>query len=154
MKRISILALITLIAVAAFAAPGRRPANAGPGGPGGQHGPREILPPPLLAQFLGLTEAQIAQIQPLRETLRTTVEPLREHQRANQEQIRAAVDSGNAAKAGELLVANHALREQMKAAHDTFETSFAAMLTPAQKAKWDVYREISHLRRERPERPE
>src|SRR5215213_2009411 len=146
MKRISILALITLIAVAAFAAPGpgrRGPANAGPGGPGGQHGPGEILPPPLLAQFLGLTEAQIAQIQPLRETLRTTVEPLREHQRAKQEQIRAAVDSGNAAKAGELLVANHALREQMKAVHDAFDTSFAALLTPAQKAKWDVYREIA-----------
>ena len=148
MKRISIFILITLIAVAAIAAPGRRPQQ-GQMGPG----PNEILPPPQFADFLGLTDAQTAQIEPLREKLRTTIEPLREQQRANQEQIRAAVESGNSAQAGALAVANYNLRQQIKAAHDSFATSFEAILTAAQKAKFDVYQEIPDLRRER-ERPE
>lgn len=152
MKRISIpILLITLIAVAAVAAPGpgRGPGGGpGPGAPQGQHqGPGEILPPPLLAEFLGLTEAQIAQIQPLRETLRATVEPLAEQLRANQEQLRAAVDAGNAAEAGQLLIANHGIGQQIRAAHDTFQAAFEALLTSEQKAKWDVYQEISELRR-------
>ncbi|MGZ5441071.1 MAG: Spy/CpxP family protein refolding chaperone [Thermoanaerobaculia bacterium] len=154
MKRISIpILLLTLIAVAAVAAPGpgRGPGGgpgAGPGGPQGQQqGPGEILPPPLLAEFLGLTEAQIAQIQPLRGTLRATVEPLAEQQRANQEQLRAAVDAGNAAQAGQLLITNHGLGQQIRAAHDTFKAAFEALLTSEQKAKWDVYQEISELRR-------
>jgi Spy/CpxP family protein refolding chaperone len=146
MKRISIFLVITLIAVTAIAAPGR---GRGPGGPQGpQQGPGEILPPPLIAEFLGLTEAQIAQIQPLRETMRTTVEPLREQQKANQEQLRAAVEAGNAAQAGQLLVTNYTLGQQIKAARDAFETAFEALLTSEQKAKWDVYQEIAELRRE------
>ncbi len=148
MKRVSIhILLITLISVAAVAAPGpgRGP---GAGGPQGQHqGPGEILPPPLLAEFLGLREAQIAQIQPLRESLRATIEPLAEQLRANQEQLRAAVEAGNAAEAGQLLVTNHGLGQQIKAAHDTFKASFEALLTSEQKARWDVYQEISELRR-------
>ncbi len=150
MKRILNFTLISLIAVAAIAAPGgRRPQ--GQRGPG--PGPNELLPPPQFADFLALTDAQIAQIEPLREKLRTAIEPLREQQRANQEQIRAALESGNAEQAGTLMVANRNLREQMKAAHDAFATSFEAILTAAQKSKFDVYREINDLRRER-ERPD
>ena len=152
MKRISILTLVTLLAVAAIAAPGpgRGPRAADGPGPGVAG---EILPPPLLAQFLGLTEAQIAQIEPLRTTLRNTVEPLRDQLETNREQIRAAVEAGNAAQAGGLLVANHAIAQQIKTAHDTFATAFAALLTPEQKAKWAVYQEIVELRRDH-ERPE
>lgn len=149
MKRISIpILILALVAVAAVAAPGP---GRGPGAPQAKHGPGEILSPPLLAEFLDLTDAQIAQIQPLRETLRSTVEPLRAQQRTNQEQIRAAVEAGNASQAGTLLIANHALGQRIKAAHDTFETAFEALLTSAQRAKWDVYREIVELRRHRPE---
>jgi len=148
MKRISITILIvTFIASAAIAAPrGRR----GPG-PQQERARGEILPPQLMAEFLGLTEAQAAQVEPLRETLRATLEPLREQQRSNHDEIRAAIDAGNTAKAGELLAANHALRQQMKTAHDAFKTSFEAMLTAEQKAKWAVYSEIAELRRHRPE---
>src|SRR5688572_8164601 len=108
MKRISMILILTLMAFTAVAAPGR---GRGPK----QQGPNEILSPPLLAEFLGLTEAQIEQIQPLRETQRAMVEPLREQQKANQEQIRAAVAAGNAAEAGQLLVANHGIAQQIKA---------------------------------------
>ncbi len=146
MKRISMFLVITLIGTAAMAAPGRRPQGGPPQVPG--PAPNEILSPQALADFLDLTEAQIAQLQPLRETLRTTVEPLREQQRANQEQLRAAVEAGDAAQAGTLVVANHGLSQQMKAAHDAYEASFEALLTAAQKAKWDVYQEIAELRRQ------
>ena len=114
-----------------------------PGGPGGE------LPPALLAEFLDLTEAQIAQVQSLRDTLRATVEPLHETQRANQEQLRAAVEAGDAAKAGALLVANHGIAQQIKAAHDAFRTSFEGILTSEQKAKFAVYQELLELRRDR-----
>lgn len=150
MKRISIFTLVTFIAVTAMAAPrperGPRP-GAGPQG----HGPAEILPPQLLADFLDLSAAQIAQAQSLRDTLRDTVEPLREQLKANRDQIRDAVEAGNAAQAGGLLVANHAIHQQIKAAHDTFSTSFAAVLSAEQKAKWAVYQEIVELRRDRRE---
>lgn len=154
MKRIPIFALITLFTVAAVAAPGRGRGPQGPGqqAPGPQaHGPAEILPPPLLAEFLGLTEAQIAQVQSLRDAQRAAVEPLREQQKANHEQIRAAVEAGNATEAGQLLIANHGLGDQIRAARETFETAFAALLTSEQKAKWDVYQEIVELRHQRPE---
>jgi Spy/CpxP family protein refolding chaperone len=80
--------------------------------------------------------------------MRTTIEPLREQQKANHEAIRAAVEAGNAAQAGQLLITNHNLGQQIKAAHDTFQTAFEALLTAEQKAKWDVYQEIVEIRRQ------
>lgn len=147
MKRIIAVAILTLATLSAVAAP-RRP-SAPPSAPAQGAQPRhggELLPPQLLADFLDLGEAQITQIGQLRETLRTTVEPLREQQRANGEQLRAAVEAGDAAKAGQLMIANHRLAEQIKAAHDAFQTSFENVLTAAQKAKLAVYKEIVELR--------
>lgn len=154
MKRIPILTLITLLAVTAIAAPGPGRGPRAGDGPAPNHGPAgEILPPPLLADFLDLTESQIASAETLRTTMRNTIEPLRDQLQANREQIRDAVEAGNAAQAGGLLVANHAIAQQIRTAHETFTTAFAALLTPAQKAKWDVYQEIVELRRDR-ERPD
>jgi len=121
MKRIPIVILSLILAVAALAKPSRR-GN--------------------LAEVLDLNEQQQEQLKALRETLRTTVEPLREQKRDLREQIKAAVDAGNAQQAGELLISEKALREQFKAAHQSFETSFEKILTPEQKQKWDVYKEM------------
>lgn len=44
---------------------------------------------------------------------------------------------------------HRAMREQMEAAHEQFRRSFAAMLTPQQRAKFDVYEEIRTLRERR-----
>ena len=93
MKRTLITTLILIIAVAAVAAPPRPR--------GGEGEPR------VLAEFLGLTDAQKAQIEPLRETMRAEV----------------------------------------KAAHEKFDASFEALLTPEQKAKWDTYQQLRELRR-------
>ena len=154
MKRTLILILTLLTTLSAFAAPPQRrgpgaPQNAqgGPGAPGGRGG--EILPPGALAEFLDLTESQIASIDSFRETLQSTIEPLREQQRANREAIQSALESGNAQAAGEAMLANYKISQQIKAARDSFETSFESLLTASQKAKWDVYQEIVDLRHSR-----
>ena len=129
MKYLPALFVSLIVASALLAAPPRRP-------------------PRVLADFLDLTATQQDQAKIFREKLRTTVEPLRQQRRATREKIKSAVDAGNAEQAGELLIAEKELRLQFKAAHDTFESSFASILTPAQKAKWDVYRELREARHE------
>jgi len=126
MKRIAIVVLSLIVAVAAIAKPSRR-GN--------------------LSEILDLTTEQQEQLKALRETLRTTVEPLREQKRELREQIDAAVDAGNAQQAGQLVISERALREQFKAAHESFETSFEQILTPEQKQKWDTHKETRTPRR-------
>lgn len=142
MKRTLIALLILTIATTAFAAPGRRPAGPGDGGPA----PQALLSPPALAEFLGLTESQAAQIQSLHEQLEATIRPLAEQQRANHQAIEEALAAGNAARAGELMLANYGLGSQMKAAHDAFKAGFEGTLTAEQQAKWAIYNEIAALR--------
>ncbi len=137
MKYIPTLFIALIVATAVIAAPPRRP----PRHEGG-------LPARVLADFLDLTAAQQDQVKGFHETLRTTVEPLRDQERELREKIKAAVDAGNAQQAGELMIAEKNLRQQFKAAHDAFSTSFASILTPEQKAKWDVYQELQEARRE------
>ena len=122
MKRTVILILVMLMATAAVAGPERRA-----GGAGGRH---SLLPPGKVAEFLSLSESQVEQAKALRAAMRETVAPLRE-------QLRAKPEAENARE----------LREQIRAAADSFEASFAAMLSDEQKAKWAVYREIAQMRR-------
>ncbi len=157
MKRMLVFTLTLIVAIAAVAAPPQRrgPEGAGPQGqrgPGPGGGPRGAgLSPEALADFLDLTEAQIAQADALRKTQRAAIEPLREQMQANREALEAAIAAGNAQQIGEVTLANKALRDQVKAAHDAFETSFEALLTASQKAKWDVYQELAAMRGSRPD---
>lgn len=150
MKRTLIAILALTVAVSVFAAAPRRGARMGQGqgmGEGqGQRAGREVLTPKALAEFLGLSETQITQAQAIRETLHNTVQPLRDQIRANQVLIQAALDANDAAKAGELLLANHKLREQIEAARQAADAQFEALLTAEQKAKWDVYQQIVEAR--------
>ena len=142
---------LILIATAALIA-ARPPLPNGPppppsSGPNAPHPPGELLPPQAIAELLDLTDAQKVQLAALREALRTTVEPLHEQQRANREQVEAAIAAGNAQRIGELVLANKAIRAQLEAARATFATSFEALLTSEQRAKWAVYEEIRDLLR-------
>ena len=150
MKRITITMLIvTMIATAAIAAPrpGRPGAPPPEGAQGPGHGPQ--LSPAKLAEFLDLSDAQITATQALRETLRATIEPLHETQKANREQIEAALQAGDSAKAGTLMLANYQIAQQIKAARDTFKTGFEALLNADQKEKFAILQELMELRRER-----
>jgi Spy/CpxP family protein refolding chaperone len=128
--------------------PGPPPAEAAKGGPAG-----ELLSPPQMAIFLNLSDAQKASLQQINESTQTTVKPLAEQAHANQEAIDAAVKAGDAAKAGQLLVANYAIGQQIKAALDAAKTASDAVLTAEQKAKLAIYREIVELQHQRPAGP-
>ena len=141
MKRILVLILILMVAIAAVAAPPRRGQ-----GPNAQRG-RTGLSPEAMAEFLSLSDAQVDQLKALRESLKETVQPLREQRRENREAMEAAVTAGDTTKAGELAIANYNIGQQLKAAHDSFESSFSALLNADQKAKWEVYQQIIKLRR-------
>lgn len=145
MKRIAITLFALILTVAAYAQPrpGQRPHGRGPGGPG----PGAAPSPEKLAEILGLTAAQQAQFESMRATLDSMIEPLREQQQAYRESIKAAVDANDANAAGTALLASHRLREQIKAAHDAFTASFAAILTAEQKAKWETLRQMREHRR-------
>lgn len=139
MKRITLgILVITMIAAAAVAAPhgGRGPAG----------GPPDLS---ILAELLDLTEAQRAQIDALRASMRATTQPLHEQLQANREEMRAAVEAGDAAKAGALAVAAHQIAQQLKGARDAFLAGVEGVLTPEQKVKFAVYQELMELRRER-----
>lgn len=154
MKRTIVLIAILLLATAAFAQKAPRPGAPPAGAPSGP-GPAGdgILSPAQLAEFLDLTDAQKSALQIAQEILQSTVKPLAEKQRANHEAIQAAVEAGDAAKAGQLLVANHAIAQQIKAAHDAFKAAFEMQLTAAQKAKLAIYQEIVELSHKRPQPP-
>lgn len=156
MKRMLTVLGALLITVSTFAAPGPpaggpqagappAPPAAGPQGPNGGPG-GDLLPPDLLAQFLGITDAQKASIEQLRTTLEAAVKPLAEQMKTNNEALKTAVESGDAAKAGQLLVANFNLGQQIKTASDTFRAGVDALLTTEQKAKMAIYNEIKDLR--------
>lgn len=159
MKRTLIALFALLIAVATFAQPrpGRGPrAGAGADGPGGPRGmrghdgdgPRGRGPgAERLAEILDLSDAQKAQAKELRVGVESTIEPLREQQKANHDAIRAAVDAGNATAAGTAMIANDKLRDQIKAAHEAFKTSFEAILTADQKTKFAILQEMREQRR-------
>lgn len=143
MKRtLTLFAVVLILAAAALAAAPARPA------PATAAAARGVLSPEQLAEFLGLTDAQKEQARLLGDTMRAAIAPLHDQLHTNRRQIDDAVDAGNAQKAGELLIANRGLRDQIKAARDTFRTSFEAMLTSEQKAKFAVYSEIVELRHE------
>jgi Spy/CpxP family protein refolding chaperone len=135
MKRTLIAALILTTTIAATASPRQR-----------RPSPERMRE--RVADVLSLTDAQKSQAESLRLTMRATIEPLRAQLRNNREAVKTAVDAGNAQQAGQLLVANKSVREQIKAAHESFQTQFAAILTAEQKAKWSVLQELRESRRD------
>ena len=147
MKRTLIAVLALTIALAAVAQPGGPPMPGPQGGPHERRGPGGFLSPKDMADFLALSETQKTQAKALHESLRTTIQPLREQMRANREAVKAAVDAGDAAKAGQLLISGKAIRDKIKAAHDTFETQFASMLNAEQKSKWTVLQQLKEIKR-------
>ncbi len=153
MKRTISIAALILVTTMAFAETSQQAKPPQGGGPGLVSGGGELLSPGQLAKFLNLSEAQKTSLQQIHETLQTTVKPLANQIRGNQEAIEAAAKSGDAAKAGQLIVANYGLSQQIKNANDAARTASDALLTAAQKAKLAIYLEIVELRRHPDSRP-
>jgi len=124
-----------------------QPPAGGPGGPDGAMGmgpggPGFLLP--RIARALDLSDAQVEQTKSLLDDLAETVQPLREQGQAVRQEIADLLDadSPDATAIGEKVIEGHDLREQGRAAWEDFQTAFEALLTPAQKEKWDLLKDI------------
>jgi Spy/CpxP family protein refolding chaperone len=138
-----VAALAAILAAPVFAQP--------PGGPGGPGGPRDpeafgdrIVE--RLSRLLELTDAQRATLEQLADRLTETTRPLHEQMRTNHRQLETLLDGANpdAAAVGRLVIANHGLQGQVKAARDLFDTDFTAILTPEQKASYETAKKLLH----------
>jgi Spy/CpxP family protein refolding chaperone len=136
-KTIAVVLLALLILpVLAAAAPGR-------GGPG----PEEILRNPrLLARYLKLTEAQAAQLRTFSAELKTSLEAIRTARRPLEQSFHTLITatSPNACAVGDAALALHANSEQAKAALETFDDKFSAILTPEQLARYEALKAAAH----------
>ena len=133
------LALAVCLPLAALAEPGF----------GRHHGPgRGFFPPP---GYLDLSEEQIEAVEALRETVRADMEAHRTEARALHEQLRTALEneSPDPAQVGQLVIDLHRQKEQGRAAWESVESQFAALLTPEQLEKWENFKELRGNRRER-----
>lgn len=123
------LAVAGWAAVASAQGPARR--GAGPGGSGfGPDGGR-------LAERLGLTDAQKAQLKALREKNRDAMKPLLQSARQAREAFRTALEaeSPDAAAVGQAALAMHAAEAEVQAAHEAHREEFKAILDPEQREK-------------------
>lgn len=133
------LALATLLMVPALAQAARG---------GGRPSPQEILhSPKLLARYLALTPAQVAQAEPIFQALANSLRALHEQEKALHDQLAAelAKPSPDACTAGGFVVRLDALYEQAEAAARAFDAAFSAILTPEQLAKYNALKELAHL---------
>lgn len=144
--------IASLIAVAALALGGAAVA----GGPGmhGKHGggPHIRFEHAIghMIEKLDLTEDQKEASKKLHEDAKTRVHPLMEQHHQQMEEIHALLDAGtaNATEIGEKMIAAHATRKQLEAAHDEIKASFVALLTAEQRAKLEeLEEEMPHQRR-------
>jgi Spy/CpxP family protein refolding chaperone len=142
-------AVMTTVAAAALAAlpwvgvvraqepPGPPPGrDFGPGGPGGPgFGPR-------LAEELGLSADQKAQLDALRGKQRETLRPLMESARQAHEAFQAALDADrpDAPAIGQAALVMKAAEKKLRAAHDAAFEEMKAILTPEQAAKLEQAR--------------
>lgn len=102
-------------------------------------------PPPrgaaALANYLQLTPDQIAAWKQIHTETAATVQPLAQNARDLQKQLHAAVTAAtpDATAVGQLTLSLHSVREQIRAAREASQTKLRAVLTDAQKAKYDAF---------------
>ena len=90
-----------------------------------------------LGAYLALTETQTGQLQGLVKKHEEAAQPLRLQLREKRQALRAAMDAAepDATAVGQLAIAQHGLRAQLRDLRKKFRTDFAAILTIEQKAK-------------------
>ena len=126
MTAVAVVALSTSLAVAAPQ-----------GGKGhGRHGKGEFSEK--LAAKLNLTQAQKDQIKQIRKNNFEQNKAFFEQARQTRQEIRAAREAGDTAKAEALAGTMEAQRAQFKQIRDAERTQFLAVLTPEQKAQFEA----------------
>lgn len=115
----------------------------GPGGKG-KIGMRGAM----VAEFLGLTEAQQADIKKIRTAARGQSQPLRKQLRDNRKALGEAVKSGETANIEALATEHGKLRGQLVAIGAKTRVDVKNVLTPEQQQKWTSFQEKRKTRRE------
>ncbi|MBL8296308.1 MAG: Spy/CpxP family protein refolding chaperone [Bryobacterales bacterium] len=114
----------------------------GPGGPGGGPGTPTFTE---IKAYLTLTDSQVTSLQQLRQQEAEAVKTDMDTVRAKQTELRAAVDKGDAATAGKLLVEISAIHKRIADARTRYYTNAVAVLTAAQKTKLQALEEAAKL---------
>ena len=126
---------------AGFGGGGRR--GRGPGGKGGV-GMRGAM----VAEFLGLSEAQQADIKKIRTAARDQSKPIRKQLRANRKALGEAVKAGDTARIDTLATEQGKLQGQLVAIGANTRMDVKNVLTPEQQQKWTSFQEKHKARRE------
>jgi Spy/CpxP family protein refolding chaperone len=123
---------ITMMTAAVVATAGGAAMAQGPP-PGEPHGQR-------IAAALGLTDQQKAVWDTAFSTMRATAQPLHAQAKAIRVEIDALFAQGNPDPAllGQKMIAMHAVREQLRQARATMESTTTSVLTDEQKLKLDA----------------
>ncbi|MBZ0111827.1 MAG: Spy/CpxP family protein refolding chaperone [Thermoanaerobaculia bacterium] len=120
------------------------------GGEGGHHGPSRAGHRGMRAlEALDLSESQRSAVKEIFEASREQGEPRREEAREIHRQIREleAAESPDAEALGTLMLEARAIREEMKAEHESIKESIRSLLTEEQAAKFDLLQEMGEDRR-------
>jgi Spy/CpxP family protein refolding chaperone len=110
------------------------------------------LDPPLhpmriVVQYFDLTPEQVDQIKGFLETRKAVVEPLMKQIAEKEKDLRDLLGTANPdpTAVGNLTVAIHGLRDQVREAQDQFDTSLDGILTPDQLTKLHAVRKAARL---------
>src|SRR4051812_20794299 len=103
--------------------------------------------PRALARFLHLSADQASQLNGFWNTLQTAEQSLRQARVPLCQQLRAAlgVTAPNPTTVGTDVLALVGNKGEIRSAREAFDTSFSAILTPDQLAKYDTLKQIAHL---------
>jgi len=121
-------------------------------GPGMRHHGRHggMMDADRLADYLSLTAAQKTQVEQLREEMKAAMEPLREEHRELAEAVHTALENkADATTVGNAVIAAHEQREKMRALHEQYDGKLEAVLTPAQRSRWNALKDARKAMRPR-----
>ena len=102
----------------------------------------------MVAEFLGLTEAQQTDIKKIRTAARDQSKPIREQLRANRKALGEAVKAGDTTRIDTLATEQGKLQGQLVAIGANTRLDVKNVLTPEQQQKWTSFQEKRKTRRE------
>ena len=149
-KSLKVLAAVAVLALLAFPLAAQTAAydfDAQKPGPASGSADYLLTHPKLLSKYLGLSAAQNTQLQAFWKTMETSVAALRTARGPLCTQLRTdlAATPQNASAVGTDAINLFNNKKQVGTARTTFDTAFAAILTPAQLTKYNTLKHIAHL---------
>lgn len=144
-KCLTTTALATLLTLPAFAGPGKA----------GQ-GERHRFEARVIAQFLELSEEQIAETEILQEDHRAAAEPIITQQGELRQLMKELLeaDPQDATAIGQVVIDLESGRDALKAEWESFIAAFEALLTEVQAEDWEDYQTLRRLSRRSPHGPQ